>query len=328
MRNHSYAFIIEAAHKTPLESVEGVIVKIWDRKDGIGRNDKPWSLQDGDFRLRDGNVIKLQWNGCPPIDKGWQNLPVRLEANVHGKTGELTGVYAIDDEYNGKTTRKIKLTESHKIVHLEGETIPHNAPPQSAPPAAQQSAPPPRTAPPAANHPPAAAHSAPPATTPPATSFVSAARNAAPPADAMTELDDARKLLAKIAGLQAICYDAAVHNAHGIYERHGIAIMPGAVGVMGDRMFGELIRRIKSPDLLPMDPYRLRPFKGTPLDVLIPAMRQQIGEGKAEIDMQATETRQELGRAAMAAAAATPPPIQPPADDFRTDPAFDDNVPF
>lgn len=293
MTTHTVADILRFPNETPLEAIEGTITAVYPRKSGTTQQGKPWSFQDGAFADATGAVMKLKLVGCEDFPTSWKGRRVRI-TSVKSDRGR-TGLYALDDEYNGQTTRKIKLTPSHTIVDLA-----ESRPVQGLSQAVEQHLPP-------------AQHQAPPQHTHAPTS---PSHHAAPPATGV----DAGPLIARIAGLQAKCYDAAVHNAHGIYERHGIALMPGAVGVMGDKIFMEVIRRIE-PSMLPMNPYKAAPFKGRPLDELLPVMRQQIAEGKAEIDFGANEERQRLGAQATAQAAATPPPILEP------DPN-DDTVPF
>lgn len=298
MNIHTVADILRFPNETPLEGIEGTITAVYPRKAGTTQQNKPWSFQDATFADATGAIIKLKFVGCEDFSSSWKSRRVRI-TSVKSDRGR-TGLYALDDEYNGNVTRKIKVTPSHTIVDL-AESRPvqglseavdqrlassQQAPQYSPPPQEQRREAPQHTQPAGPSH------------------------HAAPPATGI----DAGPLIARIAGLQAKCYDAAVWNAHGIMERHGIALMPGAVGIMGDKIFMEVIRRIE-PSMLPMNPYKAAPFRGKPLDELLPAMRQQIAEGKAEIDFGANEERQRLGAQSLAQQAATPPPVQEPVDD-------------
>jgi hypothetical protein len=79
---------------------------------------------------------------------------------------------------------------------------------------------------------------------------------------------------------------------------------------MGDKIMMEVIRRTDI-DLLPIDPYATNPFKGQPMAQLIPSMRQQIAEGRAEIEMEA--------QAIMAHAPQPDAPVKPAAPAISTD---------
>ena len=286
MKTHSYAFITEAPKGAPLEAVDGTITKLFPRKSGTAANGKDWSFQNAEFQLVSGETIKLKFSFCDEIDQGWRGKKVRLASTVSQKGGR-TGLYADDEEYQGTTTRLIRATGTHQLLDLA----------DAAPGCADEAVP-------------AAAPAAPAAAKP---------KPAPAPAGSPDFLSGVKQRIARIAAVQSICYDAAAQNAHRIFAHHGIAIMPGAVGVMGDRIFAEVMRRT-DVDSMPIDPYKIAPFRGTPLSELIPAMRQQIAEGKAEIDFEAAEARMALG----AKAAATPPAPEVP----EIENGQDDTLPF
>lgn len=292
----------ELSANTPLGCIEGTITSLYERKNGTTGNGREWSTQNGAFRDASGQTIKIRWKDCPEVDKGWKGRQVRISSVVNDRNNR-TGLYVEDDEYNGKTTRQIKVTPTATIVDMatsrpvtglseavNNQLDQRQRSAQQAPPAQQA---PQHQAPPADHHQQAPTQ-----------------RTGGPPsADDSPDVYQAKvmKRLRKMMGLQSKCYDAAAASAHAIYERHGIAVMPGAVGIMADKLFMEMIRRI-DVDCLPVDPYKSAPFQGTPLDALLPAMRQQIGEGRAEMEFASTEKRMEIGRQNPL------PPSHPPAN--------------
>lgn len=288
----------EFNHGDTLGCVEGHMTKVFPRKASPPDAKEPWSFQNGELVQQNGDTIKVKFKGCEDMT-GWKGRFVRINCHVNDKN-KRTGLYVEDEEYQGNKVRMLKITPSASIMDAAqvsgGEKLAQHydqtqqraqGPPQAPP---QQSAPPP---------PREESRQAPPP------------RQTAPQQGEKEILMRTRERIAKIAGLQQICFDAAVHAGHKILERHGVALAPGSIGIMGDKIFMETIRRTEI-DLLPMDPHAIIPYRGKPLTALIEVWRSQIAEGKSEIEFESAEKRHELGRAAMAAAANTPPPVQPP----------------
>jgi hypothetical protein len=301
LKVHSYAFVKECPNNGILEAIEGTITFIGDRRKGEGEHGE-WSFQTIALTNPTGDKLDVKLKDREQMTNDWKGKTVRIASTVNSK-GNRTGLYAITEEHDGKTYQKAKATATADIIDLAGAasgTQVRQAVEQNLS-QGQASRPAPSQAP--------------------------ASRPAAsPPASGETaELwKKTRQRIGKLAALQAVCYDAAVHNAHGIYERHGIAIMPGAVGMMGDKIFMEVVRKTDI-DLLPLSPYAITPFQGTPLDQLIPAMRQQIGEGKAEMEFASAEKRSEIGRQHPSSVPAAPPVQPPPAS--TPAPAYDPHDP-
>lgn len=315
---HSFAFVKECANDAILEAIQGTITYIGSRKTGSHDTHGPWSFQTIGLTDEKGEKLDVKLNNRDEIFAGeWKGKRVQINSTINTKNNR-TGLYAVTEEYQGKTYQKAKATATAEITCLDGtvggqqvrQAVEQNLghqPASQEQPSHQQ-----------ANHPPQGQQRAPAASS-----------------GEKSQLQKAKERIARLAGLQGVCYDAAVQVAHGIYERHGIAIMPGSVGIMGDKIWMEMVRKTDI-DLLPMLPYSEQPFKGRPLDELIPAMRQQIGEGKAEMEFASAEKRQEIGKAHPSSVQAAPP-VPPPApqqqavsQDWQTDPAYadDDKVPF
>ena len=120
--------IAAMADKEQISGVKGTIKSIFKSKSGTTAQGKDWAVQD--FDLTDNQVtIKVKvWNH-PPIPTTAKGSAVTLLSHS-GEKG-LSGLYAHDDEYNGKVTRQIKVTDTGEVVLGAG----------SAPAAAQWQAP-------------------------------------------------------------------------------------------------------------------------------------------------------------------------------------------
>jgi hypothetical protein len=316
---HTFAFVKECANEAVLEAIQGTITYIGSRKTGEGQHG-PYSFQTIALTDEKGEKLDVKLVNRPEVFAAeWKGKRVQINSTINARNNR-TGLAALVEEHEGKTYQKAKATATAEMTCLDGTVSGQQvrqAVEQNLGPQGQQGG---------GGH---AGHQ---------TSSQQPASRPAASSGQKSELQRAKERIARLAGLQGVCYDAAVQVAHGIYERHGIAIMPGSVGIMGDKIWMEMVRKI-DVDLLPMLPYQEQPFKGRPLDELIPAMRQQIGEGKAEMEFASYEKRQEIGRQHPSSVEAAPP-VQPPApqqsphpagaQDFRTDPAYadDDRVPF
>jgi len=119
------------ADKEQISGVKGTIKSIFKSNSGTTAQGKDWAVQD--FDLTDNQVtIKVKvWNH-PPIPTTAKGSAVTLLSHS-GEKG-LSGLYAHDDEYNGKVTRQIKVTDTGEVVIGAG-SVP------AAAPAAAQSAP-------------------------------------------------------------------------------------------------------------------------------------------------------------------------------------------
>lgn len=287
---HSYPFVRECTDGAILEALEGTITYIGSRRAGQGEHGE-WSFQT--IAISNGaDKLDVKLKDRPELTGEWKGKTVRICSTINSKNNR-TGLYAVTEQHEGKTYNKAKATASADIIDLataasgtqvreaveERLQLTSQAPASQAP--ANRTTQPPQS-PPAANQ------------------------------GQKSELQRVKERVAKYATLQGVCYDAAVHVAHGIYARHGIAILPTAVGIMADKIFIEMARKT-DVDILPFDAYAEKPFRGKPLSELIPAMRQQIAEGKAEMEFAASEKRMEIGR--QHAAQHSPEPQPDPEDD-------------
>lgn len=94
-----------------VSSLSGVVENVYERKTGTSKG-RAWSIQNIVLKDRTGQ-IKLMLSGrkeCPKTTEG----KVVTFSSVNGEKGPQ-GVFVKDDEYNGKTTRIVKVTEVAKV---------------------------------------------------------------------------------------------------------------------------------------------------------------------------------------------------------------------
>jgi hypothetical protein len=120
------------ADKQNLACIAGTLLQIYKPKTGENSNG-PWSIQNVNIKGTDGTEVTLWMKDRPEIPSNQKGRFIILTAK-QGEKG-LSGLYVMDDEYNGKTTRKIKVTPTAELAYQDGQ-------PQQAPPQQQQQRPP------------------------------------------------------------------------------------------------------------------------------------------------------------------------------------------
>lgn len=128
-----------------IPSIKGRLSEVWPRKSGTNANGE-WSIQNLTIK-DDGGELKLMVTGRDEIPKTHKGRLVYLSCK-EGDKG-MTGLKVEDEEYRGKTTRKLKVTPSASVDFLDGNgTQPQTSdndvgnvePPQQPPPAPQPQA--------------------------------------------------------------------------------------------------------------------------------------------------------------------------------------------
>lgn len=119
------------ADKSPLGMVTGTAKRIFQRKTGTKQQSgEPWSKQDFEIES-DGVTVKVVVWDKEEIPRSNEGCKVTLFSKEQpGKAP--SGLYVFDDTYQGKTTRKLKMTTTG-LIQFEGR--------QSASEPAQASAP-------------------------------------------------------------------------------------------------------------------------------------------------------------------------------------------
>lgn len=150
--------IKELDHDQVVTCVVGTIKTIYEQKTGES-NGKPWAIQN--LTISDGTTTLDVMNKGEEISKAWKGRKIIIEAH-HGERG-WTGVYASDDDYKGKVTRKLRLTSTATVSLYEetgGGEHEHEPEPERQPARQttaarppQQQAPPPAKAPAPAGRP-------------------------------------------------------------------------------------------------------------------------------------------------------------------------------
>lgn len=100
------------ADKQPVACVAGTVTKIWPRRSGSNSNGD-WSIQNLMIKGTCGTEIGIQLKDREEFGKENGNRFIILEAKVGDKG--MSGLYIFDDEYQGKTTRKLKATPTAQI---------------------------------------------------------------------------------------------------------------------------------------------------------------------------------------------------------------------
>ena len=96
----------------------GILKNVYPRKSGESAKG-PWALQN--LELADSNGFTLPVvlkDHDSEVPKTWKGREVMLEAYQGEKA--WSGCYAFDDDYNGKVTRKLKLTKTGQVSLVEG----------------------------------------------------------------------------------------------------------------------------------------------------------------------------------------------------------------
>lgn len=83
------------------------------------RTGEPWAIQNLTIEYNGATIDVMVNDREDEIPKSWQGRMVRLEA-YHGEKG-WSGLYAFDDTYKNKTTRKLKVTGTGEVALLDGE---------------------------------------------------------------------------------------------------------------------------------------------------------------------------------------------------------------
>src|SRR4051812_10448787 len=102
------------------------IKKVFARKTGKykqgARTGETWSLQNVELQAGEAEMTMVLKDRDEELSKSWEGRQIRVEA-WKGDKG-WSGVYAFDDEYQGKITRKIKVTPTGNLSLLDGDGNP------------------------------------------------------------------------------------------------------------------------------------------------------------------------------------------------------------
>jgi hypothetical protein len=100
-----------------VDSLSGLVENVYERHAG-SKNGKAWSLQN--IILKDSaGIVKVLLDGRKECPKSMEGKAVSF-SSVNGEKG-LTGMFAKDDTYNGKTTRIVKVTSVAAVKVIEGD---------------------------------------------------------------------------------------------------------------------------------------------------------------------------------------------------------------
>lgn len=297
------SLVDELPEGTQLQAVEGRITAVYEYNTGEHPQHGPWSMQNCTLE-GDGVKVKVLLKDRPELHSGWKGKNVVITAYQNDK-GKWSGIKTEDNDYNGTVTRRLRITGSANIEDSAGGGQSEQyASPKDVPQQRQQ-------APQQQRH----------------QSKPQQQQRQQTQQQGSDPTLNAKKMIARIATLQIMCYDAAVQQAWTIFDRHGYAILPGTVGIMADKLFMESIRRIELDQL----PFTVKePLKGRPLAELLPYLEESIDKGierrtaaeeraKREVSEPVTRPQNESERREL------PPPQ---GEESITDGMEDDDIPF
>lgn len=101
-------------HNEVIAGVKGKIKTIYKRQAG-GQGEKAWTKQDMELQDATGTIKVTIWNKdeIPTASKGKE-----VTILAHQSTKGLSSVYAWDNEYQGRTTRGVKVTAAGEIAFI------------------------------------------------------------------------------------------------------------------------------------------------------------------------------------------------------------------
>ena len=103
--------------------VTGNLDAIYERKEGIGKNDKPWSIQSGKISDSSGNSIKVKiWNMPEFKDTGG----ITILPTDSGKGPK--GLTVKDNEWKGKVTKELHIGDKARISWGESGEVKEEEP--------------------------------------------------------------------------------------------------------------------------------------------------------------------------------------------------------
>lgn len=121
------------ADKQNLACIAGTIASIYKPKTGTNSTGE-WSIQNAVIKGTDGIEVTLWLKDRPEIPTAAKGRFIVLTAR-QGEKG-LSGLYIMDDDYNGKVTRKIKVTPTAELTYQDDAPQREYNPPASRPSAA------------------------------------------------------------------------------------------------------------------------------------------------------------------------------------------------
>lgn len=199
-------------NKGLVSGCRGVLKALYKRTTG-GDGDKAWTLQSFQLGMAGGEIKVSVWNH-DPLPEAWKGREICILAH-EGDKGK-SGVYAHDNEYQGRTTRQLRLTATGEVT-LMGSS----ADQAKAPEPASKSAP--------------ARAAAPSNVTPPAASSA--------PASDDQETKAVKRRISGMMNLLMECFGAARFIDQEYSRRHNAVLPPAELGLNARTMFIEAKRQ-------------------------------------------------------------------------------------
>lgn len=125
-----------------ITGIRGTLSKLYKSKTGSNSNGA-WSIQGGELTDGQGGKVELFIKDHDEVSQAWKGREIIVTAHK-GEKG-WSGLYAFDDSYKDKVTRKVKITKTAEIALCENpdHTTAAEPPPQrpAGKPPVTQSAP-------------------------------------------------------------------------------------------------------------------------------------------------------------------------------------------
>lgn len=206
-----------------IQAFEGTLTHLYEMRK-IGEGNDAWTKQNGKLKDKEGEIIEVEFRrNHEEVPASWKGKYLRFES-VKGDRG-THGVKVHDDEYKGKTTRKLIITASAEVVFPDGsapaakdETWRHGEKSQST------------------------------ASQPPAKSQPSSGSN-----KDLIPTSKLRKGIVQRATVWLHCYDTAVAAASLVGEKHRFAMVPQAIGALTASLYIDTMRELGSHGIAAVD---------------------------------------------------------------------------
>lgn len=123
------ADLSEFSHGFPVQCVEAILSALYPAKEGVSqKSGKPYFMQDGELRDDSGFTHKVLFNDkeCGDMVAGWRNKRIRIACQM--VKGKPSGLSMDENLYNGKTTRRLRVTRAAIISLASGASEPQDRP--------------------------------------------------------------------------------------------------------------------------------------------------------------------------------------------------------
>lgn len=114
-------------HGYPIQCVTGNLCTLYPSKEGVGKTGKPYFMQDGELEDENGLKHKVLFNDKESAAKvdGKRGKTITISSQM--VKGRPSGLSMDVNQWNGKTTRRLRVTSAALITVTGGGSQPSNA---------------------------------------------------------------------------------------------------------------------------------------------------------------------------------------------------------